>query len=191
MTVNDRIDAGWTRICDIYKRAGDREYGEAVSELTHAIQTALLAEESEASDSLVVACLLHDIGHLLHDAGEDIADKNVDMKHEVLGASFLEKWFLPRVTCPVALHVDAKRYLATRAESYLHQLSPASVKSFWLQGGYMTEEELKNFSAGDYYQDAIKLRLFDELAKDPEKKIPRLSNFEAVVKRELAAKFQS
>ena len=187
MTVKEHIELGWNELCEIYKRAGDRAYGEAVTELTHAIQTALVAEEKGAPDSLVVASLLHDIGHLLHDAGEDIADKDVDMKHEALGASYLKKWFLPRVTHPVALHVAAKRYLATCREGYVDQLSPASLKSLWLQGGYMTDEELGKFRAGAFYQDAIQLRIFDELAKDPDQKMPRFCKFEDVVKRELEA----
>jgi len=187
MTVSESIDTAWQQLCEIYTRAGDRAYGEAVTELTHAIQTALVAEEQGAADSLVVASLLHDIGHLLHDEGEDIADKDIDMKHEALGASFLKQWFLPRVTYPVVLHVAAKRYLATCRKGYVDQLSPASLKSLWLQGGYMTDEELKSFRASAYYQDAIQLRTYDELAKDPEKKTPRFNKFEGVVKRELAA----
>ena len=55
------------------KRGGDT-YGEGVSQLEHALQCAACAERDGASPALIAATLLHDIGHLLHDLPQDIAD---------------------------------------------------------------------------------------------------------------------
>ena len=55
----------------LFARQGANQYsGEPVTQLEHALQTAHLAEQSEAGDLLVTACLLHDLGHLLNDQGE-------------------------------------------------------------------------------------------------------------------------
>ena len=140
-------------------------YGEAVTERSHAIQAGLLAEEARAPDAVVVAALLHDIGHLLHTAGEDIAEKNIDMKHEVLGEQYLLGFFLPRVCRPVGLHVAAKRYLAAVKSDYLERLSPASLKSLELQGGAMSADEVEDFKSNEFSESAVLLRYCDEDAK--------------------------
>ena len=49
-------------------------HGEAVSQAEHALQAAELAEREGAPDALVVAALLHDVGHLLDGQDEDLAD---------------------------------------------------------------------------------------------------------------------
>src|SRR5690349_10889305 len=110
-------------------------FGEAVSEAEHALQAAHLAEREGAGDDLVAAALLHDIGHLLHGLGEDVADRGVDGRHEVAGHAWLARWFAPAVAEPVRLHVAAKRYLCATDPAYLARLSPASRQSLELQGG--------------------------------------------------------
>src|SRR5205085_3246452 len=72
-----------------HTKGGDVYFGEAVTQQEHALQAACLAEWEGAADSLVVAALLHDIGHLLHTEGEDAADRGVDSRHEVLGEEWL------------------------------------------------------------------------------------------------------
>ena len=51
------------------RRGGEQYAGEPVSQLEHALQTALLAEQDGGDDELVTACLLHDLGHLLNPQG--------------------------------------------------------------------------------------------------------------------------
>ena len=46
------------------ERGGSLYGGEGVTQLEHGLQAAFLAEEEGASDELVVASLLHDVGHL-------------------------------------------------------------------------------------------------------------------------------
>jgi predicted HD phosphohydrolase len=120
MTVIDRI-------FHLFAVAGQGAYfGEAVSQMEHALQAAHLAESSGAADALVVAALLHDVGHLLHGLGEDAAERGI-ARHERGGADWLARHFVPAVVAPVRLHVDAKRYLCAADPDYLASLSPASV----------------------------------------------------------------
>jgi putative nucleotidyltransferase with HDIG domain len=147
------------------------------------VQAATIAEKEGASASLITAALLHDIGHLLHNAGEDIADKGVDMQHEKLGADWLqENGFHPSVVEAVRLHVNAKRYLCWAAgEHYYEALSPASKLSLSLQGGPMGEEEARSFIESSYGKDAVALRKWDDLAKIPDYPTPELSHFRSFI----------
>ena len=49
----------------LYERHGADRYDEELSQLEHGLQTAALAVDAAADDDLVVAALLHDVGHLL------------------------------------------------------------------------------------------------------------------------------
>jgi len=54
------------KIVDIFRNRGAESYGsESVTQLQHAIQSALLARRDKADVTLIVAALLHDIGHLM------------------------------------------------------------------------------------------------------------------------------
>ena len=101
-------------ILALFARRGGDHYGETVTQLDHALQTAHHARSEGQADALVAAALLHDIGHLLQKHGEDAADRGVDALHERIGAAWLAQGLGPEVTEPVRLHVDAKRYLALR-----------------------------------------------------------------------------
>ncbi len=79
--------------------------------MEHALQAAYHAEQSSAGDALVVAALLHDIGHLLHKLPEDAADQGIDTRHEQIGHAWLKRYCDEEVTEPIRLHVPAKRYL--------------------------------------------------------------------------------
>ena len=166
------------RIVEILETSGAAQYGdEAVSQLQHALQCAHLAECSGASGSLVVAALLHDIGHLIHKLGEDAAARGIDDRHETLGRKFLARWFEEDVTAPVGLHVDAKRWLCATDPAYFDTLSPASVRSLELQGGPFTEAEAAAFIARPHAHDAVAVRRWDEQAKDPGAVTPGLDRY--------------
>lgn len=163
---------------DLFLRRGDSEYGgEAVTQLEHALQSATLAEQAAAAPSLIVAALLHDIGHLLHDLAEDAPDRGVDDHHEDRGSRFLERHFSTEVTAPVRLHVAAKRYLCTVDPSYLARLSQPSLVSLQLQGGLMNQQELEAFRGHPQWQDALSLRRWDDIAKVPGLKTPDVEHF--------------
>src|SRR5216684_1116208 len=79
-------------IFTLFSRRGDEAYfGEPVSQTEHALQAAHEAEREGAPDLLVVAALLHDVGHLLHGRAENIADRGVDARHEKVGKAWLSR----------------------------------------------------------------------------------------------------
>ena len=99
-------------ILDLFATKGASAYhGEAVSQAEHALQAADLAEQEGSPDALVVAALLHDVGHLLDGQDEDLAIRGVDGRHEEAGGAWLSRHFGPEVIEPIRLHVAAKRYL--------------------------------------------------------------------------------
>lgn len=147
------------------ERGGSQYGGEAVTQLEHALQAATFAEREGATPSLIAAALLHDVGHLLHDLPEDAPDQGLDDRHETLAAAWLAKRFRPAVVAPVAMHVAAKRYLCATDNGYFSQLSPPSVQSLSLQGGPMQGQDIAQFETRPYFQDAVRLRRWDDAAK--------------------------
>jgi phosphonate degradation associated HDIG domain protein len=157
-------------VCDeifrLFEKGGSEAYyGEAVSMLEHALQAAHFARIAHAPDSLVVAALLHDIGHLVETVPGDIADWHTDAKHEEKGAAWLARHFGPEICNPVRLHVPAKRYLCATDPSYLSKLSPASVHTLGLQGGPMNAEEIAAFERVPHFKDATRVRRWDDAGK--------------------------
>jgi phosphonate degradation associated HDIG domain protein len=167
-------------IFELFQRRGDAAYfGEPVSQTEHALQAAREAEREGAPDALIVAALLHDIGHLVHGHSEDIADRGVDARHEEVGRAWLSRAFGPEVAEPVRLHVPAKRYLCSVDPAYQEQLSPASVQSLALQGGPMSADEVRAFKQHPYYREAVRLRRWDDMAKIPGLEVPGLEHYRA------------
>jgi [1-hydroxy-2-(trimethylamino)ethyl]phosphonate dioxygenase len=164
-----------------FEERGDRHYGEDVTERQHALQCATFAQRNGEAPSLVVACLLHDYGHLLHDLGEDIAEKGVDARHEDIGANKLKRHFVDEVVDPVRLHVAAKRYLCWKEPGYLAGLSAASRQSLELQGGPMTDEEGREFEALPHYEAAVRLRRYDDMGKVKDMATPDIGAFRDLI----------
>jgi gamma-butyrobetaine dioxygenase len=165
-------------ITRLFAAGGDSAYfGEPVSQTEHALQTAHLAEQEGATDALVVAALLHDVGHLLHGLPETIADQGVDARHEAGGAGWLARHFGPAVTDPVRLHVAAKRYLCAVDAGYRSRLSPASRQSLGLQGGPFDAAGVRAFEAEPYHREAVRLRHWDDRAKIPGLAVPPLGHY--------------
>jgi phosphonate degradation associated HDIG domain protein len=160
-----------------FLKRGHEGYGEGVSQLEHALQCALCAERDGASPALITATLLHDIGHMLHELPEDIADQGIDTEHESLGSAWLSQYFGLDVSEPVRLHVDAKRYLAAMEPGYYERLSAASILSLKLQGGVFTPAQAAEFAALPFADDAIRLRHWDEEGKELGLRTPALAHF--------------
>jgi len=149
----------------LFETHGCLIYGESVNQIQHALQCATLAQQQGVSESLIVAALLHDVGHMMHrDAAAALAAGNDDV-HEKLGAKFLAKWFGPDVTQPVALHVQAKRYLCYREPEYNLHLSGISRKTLAIQGGAMSREQAGAFEQQPHWAEAVSLRRWDDLGK--------------------------
>jgi len=147
---------------------GLRYSGEPVTHWAHATQTAALAQRARASPALVAAALLHDIGHLAapEDGPRTPSLHGIDDHHEQLAPRLLSRLFGPDVTEPIRLHVDAKRYLAGASAGYADGLSRDSQRSLLLQGGPMSASECAAFRQLPHAEDALRLRCWDDLAKD-------------------------
>jgi phosphonate degradation associated HDIG domain protein len=175
---------------DLLLTKGVRQYGlDDVSQLEHALQAAWLAERAGESDAMVAAALLHDIGHMVHDLGEEVGEnpaaQGIDNVHEEAGRRFLAAWFGDDVTAPVRLHVDAKRYLCGAEPGYFALLSPDSVLSLSLQGGPMDAAEQDAFAALPFSAEAVRLRRYDDAAKVPGLATPDVDHFLPHVERGL------
>jgi phosphonate degradation associated HDIG domain protein len=159
------------------ERGGEQYAGEAVTQLEHALQTALLAQADGADDELVTAALLHDLGHLLHDLGETPSLQGVDDVHQYRALPFLRGLFGDGVILPIKLHVDAKRYLCAMHMGYFAALSDDSRRSLGLQGGIFNEGQAEAFMARHGAADAVRLRLWDDQAKTAGLATPPLAHF--------------
>lgn len=156
-----------------------RYSGEPVTQWEHALQTAALALQAGASVHLVTAALLHDIGHLVAaDAAMGSPTlQGVDDRHEQHGAHLLGELFGEAVTAPIRLHVVAKRYLVTTVLSYGNRLSEDSRRSLALQGGPMNPTEVDAFRKQRHADDALRLRSWDDVAKDSSAPPQRIERF--------------
>jgi phosphonate degradation associated HDIG domain protein len=166
------------RIETLFHTWGDIQYsGEGVSQLEHALQTAMLALEAEASTALITAALLHDIGHLLNKKGETPSAHGIDDQHQFFAAHFLKEIFPASVCAPIRLHVDAKRALCALDHAYYEKLSEDSKRSLTLQGGIFNDSQLDTFLNSPYSKDAMALRRWDDMAKVPGIKTLSLNYF--------------
>lgn len=171
-------------IINLFESRGQSQYGsEAVSQLEHALQAALLAEQQGAPPHLIAAALLHDVGHLIHDLPEDAPDRGIDDAHELLAAQYLAKLVHHSVIAPIRLHVESKRYLCATKAGYFEMLSQPSIASLELQGGPMSNDELSRFEAHPAFEDAIKLRHWDDEAKVAGLPTPDLNHFIPVLEQ--------
>ena len=190
MNVSDQPDAAWLTIERAFNSAGGMAYlGEDVTMIQHQLQAGALADGCH--DALVVAALLHDIGHVIEreegepEASDALADER-DAHHDAAGARWLSRWFGPDVTEPVRLHVAAKRYLVATEPGYAAKLSEASVHTLRLQGGPMSVDEASEFEGLPYALDAVALRRLDEAAKDPSREVPGFDAYRDLLARVLA-----
>lgn len=159
---------------------GAQQYGmEAVSQLEHALQCAHLAESVGESDELVMACLLHDLGHMLaaERTGTIEHDLDSDDLHQYTVLPFLRSVLPDAVLEPIRLHVDAKRYLCQVEDGYFESLSPASVHSLAQQGGMFDSTQCEAFIAQEHAYESVRLRRYDDLAKVAGKQVPGLDHY--------------
>ena len=167
----------------VFDRRGERVYaGEPVNQREHALQAATLAMEDDAPDPLIVAALLHDLGHMLTDEPQR-PGREIDDLHQFFVLPFLRGLFPQTVLDTICLHVDAKRYLCFSDEGYYSNLSEDSKTSLRLQGGAYGKENAQKFLLRPCAADAIRLRRWDDWAKEPGKVTPPLEFFDEVMER--------
>jgi phosphonate degradation associated HDIG domain protein len=168
----------------LFEQYGALAYsGEPVSQLEHALQSGALAEEEGASDELVAAAFLHDLGHLLNLQGETPTGRGIDDLHQYFALPFLRPVLSDAVLEPIRLHVDAKRCLCAIDDAYFGRLSADSVRSLALQGGVFSQDEADVFLKKPYAEDALRLRKWDDRAKEANRPTPELDHYLGVVER--------
>jgi len=160
------MNAVIAKIFQLFARHGSSGYGEDLSLEQHMLQSAALAESLGAPDPVVVAALLHDIGYFLQADTGVVVEPGQDFAHEALGAAWLSRAFGDAITAPIALHVEAKRYLCAVEPGYLGRLSEASRISLAVQGGVMSHDEAAAFEANPAFETALLLRRCDDQGKD-------------------------
>ena len=152
----------------LYERYGASDYiGEPVSQIEHMSQAAELAMAEGFDDEVVLAAFFHDIGHICAaDAARNMGGFGV-VSHERLGADYLRRaGFSERLARLVEYHVKAKRYLTLREPGYYERLSVASRRTLVHQGGVMSIEEAEAFERDPLCAVSLRMRQWDELAKE-------------------------
>jgi phosphonate degradation associated HDIG domain protein len=167
-------------IFSLYERHGQEDYiGEPVSQIEHMSQAAQIAENQGYDEEVILAAFFHDIGHLF------ALEKNLDkmggygvLHHEKIGADFLRALGFPeKISKLVENHVQAKRYLTFKYPEYLEKLSEASRKTLEYQGGPMSKMEACNFENDELFELSLKMRTWDEMAKEEKKPLPDLERY--------------
>ncbi len=168
-----RIEA----VFGLYEQYGGADYiGEPVSQLEHMVQSAQLAQGAGFPEEVILAAFFHDIGHLCAGSGQAQMSGYGVMRHEQIGAAYLrEMGFSETVARLVAYHVQAKRFLTGRDPAYYGKLSDASKKTLQYQGGPMTAAEAEAFRADPLFTLSIRLREWDEQAKEENVPVPDLT----------------
>lgn len=145
---------------------------DAVDELDHALQSAARAMDDAADDQLVLAAALHDLAHSpLIDAGPE---------HDRAAREWLTPRFGARVGWLAGAHVAAKRYLAATDPAYAP--SQVSTLSLHRQGGPGVDPA---FVTHPWWPDALRLRRYDDAAKEPGARGATIEDVLAVARRVL------
>jgi len=156
-------------IFSLYETYGQADYiGEPVSQIEHMSQAAKLAIDEGYDDEVILAAFFHDIGHIcvMYDSENNMGGFG-NKSHEKIGADYLrQKGFSERVAQLVENHVQAKRYLTFVSPEYYNQLSEASKKTLEYQGGKMDQDEANKFQKDPLFEVSIRMRHWDEEAKE-------------------------
>jgi [1-hydroxy-2-(trimethylamino)ethyl]phosphonate dioxygenase len=169
-------------IAGLFARRGATAYfGEPVSMKEHSLQAAYFAQADAAPPALVIAALLHDVGHLIVDVPDDLEDWKFDARHEEMGGRWLASRFPPAVSEPVRLHVPAKRYLCATESAYFAKLSSASVVTLKLQGGPMSPAETVRFESEPFHREAVRVRRWDDAGKVAGLATPGLADYRVLI----------
>lgn len=155
---------------------------DTVDELDHALQSAARAQDDDADDELVLAAALHDLGH------SPLFCEVPTGKHDAIARDWLTPRFGVRVGWLAGAHVAAKRYLVATDPSYAGTLSDVSVDSLRHQGGAGLD---RSFLDHPYWSDALRLRRYDDAAKEANGAASTVDEVLAVAERVLARRSSS
>ncbi|SFT36483.1 phosphonate degradation operons associated HDIG domain protein [Algoriphagus locisalis] len=176
-------------VFDLYRKFGQEDYiGEPVSQIEHMSQAAQIAEKEGYEDEVILAAFFHDIGHLCVTQGDvETMEGYGVLSHEKIGADFLRELGFPeKIAKLVENHVQAKRYLTYRQPEYFEKLSEASRKTLEFQGGKMNEQEAVAFETDPLFELSLKMRTWDEMAKEEHVPLPDLAKYIRIADRMLS-----
>ncbi|MDH2298338.1 HD domain-containing protein [Cobetia sp. 29-18-1] len=169
---------------DIFALHGADSYlGEDVTMAEHMLQAAHLAEQQGESESVILAALLHDVGHYANALPPEVLMNGQDNRHQVSGADWLARFFPAEIVEPVRQHVAAKRYLVAVEPSYRACLSQASLDSLALQGGAMEPHEAAAFAQLPQLAAILKVRRLDDAAKVAGMQTPDFAHYKPMLQR--------
>jgi predicted HD phosphohydrolase len=155
---------------------------EAVDELDHALQSAARAIDDGADDELVLAAALHDLAH------SPMFDAAAAARHDATARDWLAARFGERVGWLAGAHVAAKRHLVATEPGYGSTLTQTSVLSLHAQGGAEVDPVL---TSHPWWPDALRLRRYDDAAKDPEAQGVTISDVLKIAERVLGQRQSS
>ncbi len=172
----------------LYEEHGAADYiGEPVSQIEHMSQAAQLAMAEGFDDEVVLAAFFHDIGHLCGQGADNMGGYGV-VSHERLGADYLRRaGFSERMAKLVEYHVQAKRYLTFSQPDYYARLSEASRRTLAYQGGVMSADEAHSFEQDPLCAVSLRMRHWDEQAKEMHVPVLDLEVLKAKARAVLAA----
>lgn len=192
MNSNSTLAPQVQEIFSLYEMHGHDIYGEDVTQLEHAVQSAQLAEKEGFEDEVILAALFHDIGHICtHQQGEASEQMGAygTMSHDKVGGAYLrDKGFPERLASLVENHVKAKRYLTFKDPVYYAKLSEASKQTLKYQGGPMNAAEAQDFEQDELFHVSLRMRHWDEEAKETNMPTPNLSSYQQMCQRYWEAK---
>jgi phosphonate degradation associated HDIG domain protein len=181
MKPNHSLSPQVQEIFSLYEKYGHEAYGEDVTQLEHAVQSAQLAEKEGYEDEVILAALFHDIGHICTYKEEESTEqmgKYGNMSHDKIGGDYLrERGFPARLAQLVENHVQAKRYLTFKEPGYYEKLSEASKQTLEFQGGPMRSEEAEAFEQDPLFHLSLRMRYWDEEAKENDLPEPDLQRY--------------
>lgn len=179
-------DSAVEEIISLYNDYGNSDYiGESITQTDHALQSGYHAIRSSQDDTVIIASLLHDIGHLVG------LKYNYEMmnnclgiyKHESIGGNYLRQLHMNNTVCDlVEQHVNAKRYLCYKNLYYYNKLSDASRRTLMYQGGIMSIYEATEFENNQYKDTILLMRTFDEAAKEVDMTVPDIISYIPMIK---------
>eukprot|EP00092_Neocalanus_flemingeri_P005783 GFUD01006225.1.p1 GENE.GFUD01006225.1~~GFUD01006225.1.p1 ORF type:complete len:198 (-),score=66.55 GFUD01006225.1:214-780(-) len=187
------MDSKIAAVFSLYDRWGQENYiGENVTQLQHAQQAAIQAEQAGHSDLVIIGAFLHDIGHLIGmEKSLPLMEQNGiplgTVDHDEVGENFLKDLGFPQeVTQFVRGHVQAKRYLVHTDPGYHSSLSEASKGTLVCQGGPMSAGEAAQFESLSNFSAILAMRKWDEAAKDVNIAATDNKKYKDIVRRVLA-----
>lgn len=156
---------------DLFKNYGNARYliDEKITQKDHALQCAYLAKISGASDEVILAALLHDIGQMT-EASLAGNSSVLHVSHDVIGQLWLKEKGFSEFVCDVArFHTLAKIILCEQDPSYFLTLSKASQDSYLLQKNKFSDpgysKTVDEFLNHPRLPEFLFLRRCDDLAK--------------------------